>query len=151
MGKMIKVVRVEAFLMPTPPYVPVITCHLEDGRQFTLYYVPYEIVIAINRIQGEKYDVERESVFDVLPMVTGDLKDKLKNRIKAVYIDYLNKETMLYTATMEIKIDGAIVRRRTIPSHAIYLALLSNSDIYILDDLVKQQEEMSSSSERREL
>jgi len=58
---------------------------------------------------------------------------------------------MLYTATMEIKIDGAIVRRRMIPSHAIYLALLSNSDIYILDDLVKQQEEMSSSSERREL
>jgi len=151
MSKMVKVVRVEAFLMPTPPYVPVITCHLEDGRQFILYYVPYEIVVAINRIQGEKYDIERESVFDVLPMVTGDLRDKLKGRIKAVYIDYLNKETMLYTATMEIKIDGAIVRRKMIPSHAIYLALLSNSDIYILDELIKHQEEMGSKSESGEL
>lgn len=141
---MIKVTKVEAFLMPTPPYIPIISCHLEDGRQFNLYYVPYEIVVAINNIQGENYRIERESLFDVLPMVTGDLKEKLKKRIKAVYIDNLNKETMLYSATMEIKVDGAIVRRKMIPSHAIYLALLSESDIFVSEELIKQQEKMSS-------
>ena len=140
---MVRVVKIEAFLMPTPPYTPVISCHLEDGRQFNLYYVPYEIVIAINRIQGEDYEVDRESLFDVLPMIASEFKDVLKARIKAVYIDGLNRKTMLYSATMEIKVDGAIIKRKMIPSHAIYLALLTNSEVYVAEELVKHQEEPS--------
>ncbi|OYT60971.1 MAG: hypothetical protein B6U75_00455 [Desulfurococcales archaeon ex4484_217_1] len=143
MGKMVKVVKIEAFLMPTPPYTPVISCYLEDGRQFNLYYVPYEVVIAINRIQGEDYDVDRESLFDILPMIAGEFKDALKARIKAVYIDGLNKRTMLYSATIEIKVNGAIIRRKMIPSHAIYLALLANTEVYVADELVKHQEKLS--------
>ena len=143
MDKMVKVVKIEAFLMPTPPYTPVISCYLEDGRQFNLYYVPYEVVIAINRIQGEDYDVDRESLFDILPMIAGEFKDALKARIKAVYIDGLNKRTMLYSATMEIKVNGAIIRRKMIPSHAIYLALLANTEVYVADELVKHQEKLS--------
>ncbi|OYT57163.1 MAG: bifunctional nuclease family protein [Thermoprotei archaeon] len=143
MGKMVRVVKIEAFLMPTPPYTPVISCHLEDGRQFNLYYVPYEIVIAINRIQGEDYEVDRESLFDVLPMIAGELKDALKSRVRAVYIDGLNRKTMLYSATMEIKVNGAIIKRKMIPSHAIYLALLTNSEVYVAEELVKHQEELS--------
>jgi len=142
-GKMVKVVKIEAFLMPTPPYTPVISCYLEDGRQFNLYYVPYEVVIAINRIQGEDYDVDRESLFDILPMIAGEFKDALKARIKAVYIDGLNKRTMLYSATIEIKVNGAIIRRKMIPSHAIYLALLANTEVYVADELVKHQEKLS--------
>jgi len=140
---MIKVVKIEAFLMPTPPYTPVISCYLEDGRQFNLYYVPYEVVIAINRIQGENYDIDRESLFDILPMIAGEFKDALKARIKAVYIDGLNKRTMLYSATMEIKVNGAIIRRKMIPSHAIYLALLANTEVYVADELVRHQEKLS--------
>jgi len=140
---MVKVVKIEAFLMPTPPYTPVISCYLEDGRQFNLYYVPYEVVIAINRIQGEDYDVDRESLFDILPMIAGEFKDALKARIKAVYIDGLNRRTMLYSATMEIKVNGAIIRRKMIPSHAIYLALLANTEVYVADELVKHQEKLS--------
>jgi len=140
---MVRVVKIEAFLMPTPPYTPVISCHLEDGRQFNLYYVPYEIVIAINRIQGEDYEVDRESLFDVLPMIAGELKDALKSRVRAVYIDGLNRKTMLYSATMEIKVNGAIIKRKMIPSHAIYLALLTNSEVYVAEELVKHQEELS--------
>ena len=143
MDKMVKVVKIEAFLMPTPPYTPVISCYLEDGRQFNLYYVPYEVVIAINRIQGEDYDVDRESLFDILPMIAGEFKDALKARIKAVYIDGLNRRTMLYSATMEIKVNGAIIRRKMIPSHAIYLALLANTEVYVADELVKHQEKLS--------
>ncbi len=140
---MVRVVKIEAFLMPTPPYTPVISCHLEDGRQFNLYYVPYEIVIAINRIQGEDYEVDRESLFDVLPMIAGEFKDTLKSRVRAVYIDGLNRKTMLYSATMEIKVNGAIIKRKMIPSHAIYLALLTNSEVYVAEELVKHQEELS--------
>jgi len=140
---MVRVVKIEAFLMPTPPYTPVISCHLEDGRQFNLYYVPYEIVIAINRIQGEDYEVDRESLFDVLPMIAGEFKDALKSRVRAVYIDGLNRKTMLYSATMEIKVNGAIIKRKMIPSHAIYLALLTNSEVYVAEELVKHQEELS--------
>jgi len=140
---MVRVVKIEAFLMPTPPYTPVISCHLEDGRQFNLYYVPYEIVIAINRIQGEDYEVDRESLFDVLPMIAGEFKDVLKSRVRAVYIDGLNRKTMLYSATMEIKVNGAIIKRKMIPSHAIYLALLTNSEVYVAEELVKHQEELS--------
>lgn len=142
MNRMIKVVKIEAFLLPTPPYTPIITCHLEDGRQFNLYYVPYEVVIAINRMQGEDYGVDRESLFDILPMITSEFKDALKGRIRAVYVDYLNRETMLYTATMEINVNGTIIRKRMIPSHAIYLALITGSEIYVADELIKYQEEI---------
>ncbi len=142
-NRMIKVVKVEAFLLPTPPYTPVISCHLEDGRQFNLYYVPYEVVIAINRVQGEDYDVDRESLFDILPMITSEFKETLKGRVRAVYVDYLNRKTMLYTATMEISVDGAIIRKRMIPSHAIYLALIIGSEIYVADELIRHQEEIT--------
>lgn len=142
MNRMIRVIKIEAFLLPTPPYTPIITCHLEDGRQFNLYYVPYEVVVAINRMQGEDYGVDRESLFDILPMITSEFKDALKGRIRAVYVDYLNRETMLYTATMEINVDGTIIRKRMIPSHAIYLALVTGSEIYVADELIKYQEEI---------
>ena len=52
---------------PSAPGVPVIVLELEDGREFTLYNVPYEIVRAINKIQNSEIDTlgERETIFDV--------------------------------------------------------------------------------------
>jgi len=45
--KIIKVEKVEAFVTPTLPHTTVIVCYLENGKQFVLYYVPIEIVMAI--------------------------------------------------------------------------------------------------------
>ena len=143
---LLRVRRVEAFIMPTPPHVPVITCHLEDGRQFNLYYVPLEIVIAINRMQGGDYDVDRESVFDILPALKDELTF-LSRRIGNVYIDSIDYETMLYSATVEIKANGLTLRRRMIPSHAVFLALMFDKPIYVKDELVKYQEYLEKSEE----
>ena len=143
--KMLKVERVEAFVLPTPPHVPVITCHLEDGRQFNLYYVPLEVVVAINRMQGGQYEVDRESVFDILPTLKDELMGVLGKRIGRVYIDGIDFETMLYSATVEIRADGVTIKRKMIPSHAVFLALMSEKPIYVREDLVKYQEYMEQS------
>ena len=143
--KMLKVERVEAFVLPTPPHVPVITCHLEDGRQFNLYYVPLEVVVAINRMQGGQYEVDRESVFDILPTLKDELMGVLGKRIGRVYIDGIDFETMLYSATVEIRADGVTIKRKMIPSHAVFLALMSEKPIYVREDLVRYQEYMEQS------
>lgn len=144
MSSVIKVTRVEAFILPTPPNVPVITCHLEDGRQFNLYYVPYEIVAAINRMQGGGYDVDRESVFDILPTLKEELLEVLGKRVVKVLIDGIDYETMLYSATLELKVDGLTLKKKMIPSHAVFLALISEKPIYVKEDLIKYQEYMES-------
>lgn len=144
MSGILKVTKVEAFVLPTPPNVPVITCHLEDGRQFNLYYVPLEIVVAINKMQGEGYEVERESVFDILPTLKGELLEVLSRRVVRVLIDGIDYNTMLYSATLELKVDGITLKRKMIPSHAVFLALISEKPIYVKEDLVKYQEYMES-------
>jgi len=140
---MVKVKRIEAFITPTSPHTTVIVCHLEDGRQFYLYHVPLEIVVAINRIQDESYYMERESIFDILSFFKELLKDDIGSKIGDVYIDYLNPQTYLYSASIEIKVNGATIRKRMIPSHAIFLALLMGKNVYVSEKLVQQQEELS--------
>ena len=141
--KMVKVKRVEAFITPTSPHTTVIVCHLEDGRQFYLYHVPLEIVVAINRFHDEAYQLERESIFDLLSFFKELLKSDIGSKLGDVYIDYLNPQTYLYSASIEIKVNGATIRKRMIPSHAIFLALLMGKNVYVSEKLVQQQEELS--------
>jgi len=134
--------QVEAFISPAPPHVPVITCYLEDDKQFNLYYVPLEIVIAINKLAGhEDYENSRESVFEILPFFK-DIVRTLSEYIVNVKIDALDNETLLYSATLELKLDSIRIKRRMIPSHAIYLALLTNKPLYVKKELVERQDEM---------
>ncbi len=141
--ELLKVERVEAFLTPTYPNIPVMVCHLEDGRTFELYHVPYEIVRAVNKIMEEGELIpsakERETVFDILPLFKSVLEE-LNERIVRVVIDYLDQETALYTATLEIKTpEGIVMKVPMVPSHAIYLALLTRRPIYVLRKLVDEQ------------
>lgn len=141
--RLFKVERIDAFLTPSAPHVPVILCHLEGDRQFALYYVPYEIVAALNRTlnSAEGAPAQRESIFDLLSSFTSFLED-VRHTLMRVVINELNKETMLYTATAEFSVGGTIVRRRMIPSHAIFLAVISGKPIYVAESLVKHQEYM---------
>ena len=141
--RMVKVKRVEAFITPTSPHTTVIVCHLEDGRQFYLYHVPLEIVVAINRFHDEAYQLERESIFDLLSFFKELLKSDIGSKLGDVYIDYLNPQTYLYSASVEIKVNGATIRKRMIPSHAIFLALLMGKNVYVSEKLIQQQEELS--------
>ena len=140
MGTLIKVNEVEAFISPTPPHVPVLACHLEDGRSFYLYYVPVEIVIAINNMMGGGYVVDRESLYDILMLFRDEIVNVMRKRIERVIVDEINPETLLYSATVEIRADGVLIKRKMVPSHAIYLALLAGKDIYVDKKLVDQQE-----------
>ena len=141
--RMLRVERVEAFITPTTPHTTVIVCHLENGKQFYLYHVPLEIVVALNRIQNSTYYVERESIFDLLSFFRDILKSNIGEKLGNVYIDYLNPQTYLYSASVEIRINGTVIRKKMIPSHAIFLAILMGKSVYVSERLIRQQEELS--------
>ncbi len=141
----LEVRNVTAMLTPfTPgsPGIPVIVLELEDGREFTLYNVPYEIVRAINKLQSGEFSGpdERETLFD-LAVDLRDMLQGLGESLERVVIDYLDYSTALYTASAYFRFGGLALRRRMVPSHAIFLALLFNKPIYVMSSLVDQQEE----------
>ncbi|RUM47783.1 MAG: bifunctional nuclease family protein [Hyperthermus sp.] len=144
---MLEARHVTAMLLPggagLPP-VPVIVLELEDGREFTLYNVPYDIVRAVNRLQSkESYGFgDRESVFEIVV----DMRDSiagLGRLLEYVVIDEMDYTTSLYTAKARFNLGGIYMTRRMIPSHAVFLALLFSKPIYVSKRLVDQQEAFS--------
>ena len=136
---------VTAMLLPATaagiPVVPVIVLELEDGREFTLYHVPYEIVKAINKLQsGEGFEFgARESLFEIMVDMR-DAVSSLGSNLEYVVIDQLDLNTSLYTASVSFNLGGIAMTRRMIPSHAVFLALLFGKPIYVSKRLVDQQE-----------
>ncbi len=134
---------VNAMIMPNPPHIPVIVLELEDGREFTLYNVPFEIVQAINKMQSDELSLpgERETVFEVLVDLK-ELLSELGKRLEYVVIDEIDYSTWLYTAKASFRLyEGVHMTRRMVPSHAIFLALLFNKPIYVSKRLVDEQQE----------
>ncbi len=116
-----------------------ITCVLEDDREFYLERVPPDIVLSLKKMDGETINDERERFVDVLlsmPEVIGMLGKYLKR----VVIDELNNETGVYSATVEFGDGEVIIKRKMVPSHAIFLARLTNKPIYVRKELVDRQE-----------
>ena len=117
---------------------------LEDGRIFRLYGIPPEVASAVHKMkEGTSYSMyaNRESVFDALV----DLKDFIKDlldRLTRVVINEFNHDTGLYTAVIEFDLGGITLRKKMIPSHAIYLALLAEKPIYVSKRLVDEQERL---------
>lgn len=146
--------NVSAMLLPTSPgmpSIPVIVLELEDGREFTLYNVPYEIVIAVNKLKSsENFQMsDRESLFEILI----DFRDSMKtvrNSIEYIIIDEIDYRTSLYTAKVYFNLGGISMVRKMIPSHAVFLALLYNKPIYVSKSLVDQQEEYRQSMDEEE-
>ena len=115
---------------------------LEDGRVFKLYGIPPEVASGVNKMkEGQSYEIfaNRESVFDALVDLKEFLRDLL-DKIDRVVINELDYNTGLYTAELEINLGGIILRKRMIPSHAIFLALLAGKPIYVSKRLVDEQE-----------
>jgi len=144
----VKVEKVDAFFYPTNS-VPVIVCYLEDGRQFVLFHVPAEIVISIRGLLDDKSFYERfqefhrrDTVYEILGSIS-EIKEILSKRIERVVIDDIIREYGVYVATIELKFDGIIIERKMIPSHAIYLAILSGKPIFVKKELVDEQERES--------
>ncbi len=135
--------NVTAMITPSVPNIPVIVLELEDGREFTLYNVPFEIVEALNKIEKQRDEPSlpglRETVFDILI----DMKsffNELGERLEYVVIDEIDYNTYLYTAKASFNLGGIYMMRRMVPSHAIFLARLFNKPIYVSKRLVDEQE-----------
>lgn len=143
---LIRVVEVDAFIsiVGEDPvhYVPVIVCRLEDGRDFNLFSVPQDIVITIRKIKGFHIEDDRETIYDILLSSPKSI-ETFKKHLKKVVIDSMNPLTYTYSAVAEFGTNGAVIRRRMVPSHAILLALLSNKPIYVKKELVDEQERHS--------
>ncbi len=145
----LRVVDLEAFVAPGNPSVPVIVLHLEDNLDLTLYYVPYEIVEAINSSRGIDISIknvvgtDRESIFDLI-VQHDDLKHVLTEDLSYVTIDELDENTMLFTAKAVFSNGKMLLERRMIPSHAVFLAYVSDKPIFVKRELAEEQ-----SSERQ--
>jgi len=144
LNDLIKVEKVDAFFYPIHG-IPTMVLYLEDGREFKMFQIPVEIVIALNRLQ-EKRDYEeflrgdkRENIYDILAF-SSEVKDQLNKIINRVIINDVNEEYGVYIATVEFKFDGVIIEKQLIPSHAIFLALVANKPIYVKKNLVDEQE-----------
>jgi len=135
--------NVTAMITPSIPNIPVIVLELEDGREFTLYNVPFEIVEALNKIERQKDEPSlpgiRETVFDILIDMRNFFKE-LEKRLEYVVIDEIDYNTYLYTAKASFNLGGIYMMRRMVPSHAIFLARLFNKPIYVSKRLVDEQE-----------
>ncbi|AWR99503.1 bifunctional nuclease family protein [Metallosphaera hakonensis] len=142
--------KVDAFISPMSG-VPVIVCYLEDGREFNLFYVPPDIVNAINKLmKNESNDsgnqselARRETVYDIISFIP-EIIDELQKRVTQVTIDDILDD--IYLATVELNFGGLIIQKRMIPSHAIYLALLTGKPIRVKKELVDRSAERSNKS-----
>jgi len=150
-GELLKVIDIEAYVNYSDQFNPytVLQCSLEDGRLFNLYLIPLEVVLAVNKIKGYGFENDRETLFEVLTVF--DEIEVLRNKIEKVVVDEVDENTHLYTAKIYIKGDGFTVAKRMIPSHAIFLAYLVGSPIYISKELVDKQEQDSKETEEDSL
>jgi bifunctional DNase/RNase len=121
-------------------YVGVINLFLENGKTFTMYYVPLEIVSALSQLENEElaeeYVMKRESLFDLLPQLEF-FRDTARRTVKRVIIDALDESTGLYTATIELTFDTVTIQKKMIPSHAIFLARIAGKPIYVHKTLLE--------------
>jgi len=145
---LIRVKRVDAFFYPLHA-IPTMVLYLEDSREFKMFYIPPEIVILVNKLQGKnEYEGitgndNRESLYDILyDMISfsTDIKENFKKIVNRVIIDDMIKESGVYVATVEFRFDGVIIEKKLIPSHAVLLALLCDKPIYVKKQLVEEQE-----------
>ncbi len=127
--------------------IPKIVCKLEDGRTFTLWHVPLEIVRAIRKLKGIEDDVvsdERQSLFDIMPYFQKATEEMGKAIERVTIDDEIRIDDLggvVYKATLELNLDVMKAKIPMIPSHAIFLALVTDKPIYVSDRLVREQEE----------
>ncbi|MEM0293498.1 MAG: DUF151 domain-containing protein [Saccharolobus sp.] len=147
----IRVSSIDAFFMPIHS-IPTIVCYLEDGRQFYLFSVPAEIVVAINKTKGNKEEEEggdkRENIYDILTFIP-EVVDQFSKHLEKVTVDDIIRETGVYVATVEFKFDGVTIQKRMIPSHAIFLAIITNKPIFVKKELVDEQEKESREGQQK--
>lgn len=145
-SKLLRVVGVESVLMSDLEEfieIAALHCYLENDEIFTLYNIPLEIARAIEKLnnpvseeQFNSLNDSRESLYDVLLLLAPKLRE-LKNSIKKVVIDSYDANRGVYNASILMKINGISLRKKMIPSHAIFISLLFNKPIYVTREVLE--------------
>ncbi|MFN3268332.1 MAG: bifunctional nuclease family protein [Zestosphaera sp.] len=145
-SELLRVVGVESVLMSDLEEfieVAALHCYLENDEIFTLYNIPLEIARAIEKLnnpvseeQLNSLNDSRESLYDVLLLLAPKLRE-LKNSIKRVVIDSYDANKGVYNASILMKINGISLRKKMIPSHAIFISLLFNKPIYVTREVLE--------------
>ncbi len=139
--ELIRVVDVYGEIQYQRLFITRIICVLEDGRMFFLERVPFDIVLALKRIHGEEIPDDRERLVDILLSMPHVLNEIGKN-LKRIIINELDEKTGVYSALAEFSDGEVTIHRKMVPSHAIFLAVLTNRPIYVRKKLVDEQEEL---------
>ena len=139
---LVRIIDVSVYMTPPPYQVPVLQCELEDGRSFSLYQIPVDVMLGIIKLKGEDVYNERETLFELIILFKEEFSS-IKPKIEMVVIDELDRETNLYNAKIIIRGDGYKIMKKMVPSHAIYLAYLLEIPMYVRKELVDQQERQS--------
>lgn len=140
MDDLIKVVDVSGEILFDRLFITRIVCLLEDGRFFILERVPFDIVISLKKLSGEEIDDERERLVDVLSSMP-EILEILGKHLRRVIINEIDFKTGVYSAVAEFSDGNMVIKRKMVPSHAIFLARLTSRPIYVKRELVDQQEE----------
>jgi len=117
-----------------------IVCVLEDNRSFYLENVPPEIVYSLKKLSGEDMNDDRERIVDILISIP-EVVSILGRYLRRVVIEEYDATTGVYSASAEFEDGGIRIKRKMVPSHAIFLAKLTSKPIYVKKKLVDQQEE----------
>jgi len=145
-GRLLRVVGVEPVLMSDLEEfieIAALHCYLENDEVFTLYNIPLEVAKAIERLNnpaGEELpnpvNNGRESIYDVLLLLAPKLRE-IRNSIKRVVIDSYDVSRGVYNASIHIKINGVTLKKKMIPSHAIFVSLIFNKPIYVTKEVLE--------------
>ncbi len=149
-GELIRVKQVQPFykLIQDPNsnvsgYVVGLSLSLENDEEFSMVNIPVDVAEAIKMINNGELPPQRQSIYTFLSSHE-DFKELMRRTLKRVIIDEFEPDTGVYTATVEFE-DGSIsIKVKMIPSHAIYLALITDKPIYVskkLLDMEKKWEE----------
>jgi bifunctional DNase/RNase len=115
---------------------------LEDGGEFTLVNIPYDVAEAIKILNDGSVPPRRQSIYTFLASHE-EFKELIGRTLKRVIIDEVDLTTGLYTATVEFEGSGINLSVKMIPSQAIYLAMITGKPIYVTRRLVEMERKMN--------
>lgn len=155
---LVRVVGVEVVLMnDLEDFVDLaaLSCYLENNEVFTLYNVPREVALTIEKLNNSMREGEfiepsedRETIFDVLLLLTPKLKELRRTVIKTVINSY-DVDRGVYSASLHMRVDGVTIQKNMIPSHAIFLSLLLNRPIYVTKEVLEVSRRFNPPDEER--
>ncbi len=110
--------------------------YLENGEMFEMYYVPPEVIEALEMIRNGNPPPRRQSLFSLLAF-HDEFKDLMDKSLDKVVIDEFDENTGVYTATVHFESDGLHLTVKMIPSHALFLAMITDKPVYVSEELLE--------------